>query len=157
PHADGNQAASLGVRLTSLEELLPQADFVSLHCRLTNETRGMLGASQLSLMKPSAYLINIARGALVDQAALIAVLRERRIAGAGLDVFETEPLPANNPLLNLDNVILTPHWLASTADVWKSTGRAMVDGLCKVARGEIPDHVINREVLGRHGFRAKLA
>jgi phosphoglycerate dehydrogenase-like enzyme len=157
PHADIDQATKLGVRLTSLEDLLPQADFVSLHCRLTNESRGMLGVAQLSLMKPSAYVVNIARGAIIDQAALVAALRDRKIAGAGLDVFEAEPLPTDDPLLALDNVILTPHWLASTTDVWKATGRAMVEGLCKVARGEVPDHVINREVLERHGFQAKLA
>jgi phosphoglycerate dehydrogenase-like enzyme len=156
PHADAGQAAGLGVRLTSLEEVLRAADFVSLHCRLTDETRGMLGAAQLNLMKPSAYLVNIARGALVDQAVLVAALRERRIAGAGLDVFEVEPLPSNDPLLALDNVILTPHWLASTSEVWQATGRAMVNGLFRVARGEVPDHVINREVLDRPGFRAKL-
>jgi phosphoglycerate dehydrogenase-like enzyme len=156
PHADADQATTLGVRLTSLEEVLREADFVSLHCRLTDATRGILGAAQLNLMKPSAYLVNIARGALVDQAALVAVLRERRIAGAGLDVFEAEPLAPNDPLLALDNVILTPHWLASTTDVWQATGRAMVNGLFRVARGEVPDHVINREVLERPGFQAKL-
>jgi phosphoglycerate dehydrogenase-like enzyme len=157
PRANAEQAAIIGVRLTSLEEVLREADFVSLHCRLTDETRGILGALQLNLIKPSAYLVNVARGALIDQAALVAALRERKIAGAGLDVFEVEPLPPNDPLLTLDNVILTPHWLASTSDVWKATGRAMVDGLCKVARGDVPDHVINREVLDRPGFRAKLA
>jgi len=156
PHAHADQAMTLGVRLTFMEEVLREADFVSLHCRLTDETRGIIGAAQLNLMKQSAYLVNIARGALVDQAALVAALRERRIAGAGLDVFEAEPLPPNDPLLALDNVILTPHWLASTTDVWQATGRAMVNGLCRVARGEVPDHVINREVLERPDFQAKL-
>ena len=113
---------SLGVRLTSLDEVLRESDFVSLHCRLTAETRGLIGAPQLALMKPTAYFINVGRGELVDQQALAAALRDRRIAGAGLDVFEVEPLPLDDPLLGLDNVILTPHWSASTSDVWRATG-----------------------------------
>jgi phosphoglycerate dehydrogenase-like enzyme len=128
-----------------------------LHCRLTEKTRRLICAPQLALMKPTAYFVNIARGALVDQAALTATLRARKIAGAGLDVFEIEPLPLGDPLLGLDNVILTPHWLASTSDVWKATGRAIAEGLSRVARGEMPENVINRDVLERSGFCAKLA
>jgi phosphoglycerate dehydrogenase-like enzyme len=157
PHADPDQAKTLDIRLTSLEEVLREADFLSLHCRLTDQTRGLLGAAQLALMKPSAYLINVGRGQLVDQAALVAALREHRIAGAGLDVFETEPLPADDPLLGLDNVIVTPHWLASTSDVWQATGRAMVEGMLRAASGNIPADLVNREVLSRPGFQAKLA
>ena len=88
PHADREQARSLGVVLTSLPDLLRQADFVSLHCRLTEATRGLITADLLALMKPSAYFINVARGELVDHAALATALRNRKIAGAGLDVFE---------------------------------------------------------------------
>src|SRR5439155_25834900 len=109
------------------------------------------------LMKPTAYLVNMARGEVVDQAALVEVLRERRIAGAALDVFEIEPLPRDDPILQLDNVIVTPHWLASTSDVWKATGRAMAEGMLRAARGQVPEHVVNREVLDRPAFRAKLA
>jgi phosphoglycerate dehydrogenase-like enzyme len=156
PHADAGQAAALGVELTSLERVLRKADFVSLHCRLNEETRHLIRAPQLALMKSTAYFVNIARGALVDQSDLVAGLREHKIAGAGLDVFDIEPLPPGDPLLELDNVILTPHWLASTSDVWKATGRAMAEGLSKVAKGEVPDNVINRDVLARSGFRAKL-
>ena len=97
PHADPAAAEALGVRLTSLEEVLRESDFVSLHCRLTDATRGLIGAAQLALMKPTAYFINVGRGELVDQPALAAALRERRIAGAALDVFEVEPLPARRP------------------------------------------------------------
>ena len=89
--------SALGVRLTSLEELLRESDFISLHCRLTEATRGLIGAAQLALMKPTAYFINVGRGELVDQRALTEALRERRIAGAGLDVFAVEPLPAGRP------------------------------------------------------------
>ena len=157
PHADTAEANALGVRLTALEEVLREADFVSLHCRLTEQTRGLLDRRQLALMKPTAYLINVARGELVDQEALTAALRSRQIAGAGLDVFEVEPLPADDPLTELDNVILTPHWLASTAEVWSATGRAMADGMLRAARGEVPNDVANPEVLDRPAFRDKLA
>lgn len=156
PHADPDQAASLGVRLTPLEELLRQADYVSIHCRLTPETRGLLGAAELALMRRSAYLVNVARGECVDEEALVRALRDRRIAGAALDVFAAEPLPAGHPLLGLDNVILTPHWSASTTDVWAETGRVMAEGIIAASRGQVPENVVNRDVLGRPGFLAKL-
>jgi phosphoglycerate dehydrogenase-like enzyme len=157
PHADPSQAEALGVRLVPLDALLRESDVVSLHCSLRPETRRLIGAEQLALMKPSALLVNVARGEVVDEPALVEALRSGRIAGAALDVFETEPLPADHPLLTLDNVIVTPHWLASTADVWEATGRAMAQGMLRAARGLAPDDVINRDVLDRPGFRAKLA
>jgi phosphoglycerate dehydrogenase-like enzyme len=157
PHADPVQADALGVRLTSLEEMLRASDFVSLHCRLTDATRRLIRAEHLALLKPTAYLINVARGEVVDQPALVEALRSRRIAGAGLDVFEVEPLPADDPLIALDNVILTPHWNASTSDVWRATGRAMADGMLRAATGRVPENVVNPEVLDRPGFRSKLA
>lgn len=157
PHADPDQAESQGVRLTSLNDLLTRSDFVSMHCRLTSETRQLLRREQFELMKPTAYFINVARGELVDQNALATVLRDRRIAGAALDVFEREPLPADDPLTKLHNVILAPHWSCSTSDIWQATGRAMAEGMLRAARGAVPDNVVNREVLGRPGFQAKLA
>jgi phosphoglycerate dehydrogenase-like enzyme len=157
PHADRDLAAALGVRLVSLDELLRESDFVSLHCRLTAETHRMLRGEQLELMKPTAYLVNVARGELIDQAALVSVLRERRIAGAALDVFEHEPLPVDDPLIQLDNVILAPHLSCSTSDIWRVTGRAMAEGMLRAACGEVPENVVNREVLERPGFHAKLA
>jgi phosphoglycerate dehydrogenase-like enzyme len=157
PHADPAQAEALGVRLTSLEDVLRAADFVSLHCRLTDKTRGFFGAEQFGLMKSSAYFINVARGELVDHAALVAALKERRVAGAGLDVFEVEPLPADDPLTKLGNVILAPHWSASSADIWTLTGRAMSEGALSAARGEAPENVVNPQVLDRPDFQAKLA
>jgi phosphoglycerate dehydrogenase-like enzyme len=157
PHADPDEARSLGVALMSLDDLLRQSDFVSLHARYTSEVHHLIAGPQLALMKPTAYLVNIARGGLVDQAALVAALAERRIAGAALDVFEREPLPADDPLIKLDNVVLTPHWSCSTRDVWAATGFAMCEGMLRAARGELPEHVVNCEVLDRPGFRAKLA
>jgi phosphoglycerate dehydrogenase-like enzyme len=157
PHADPAQAAAMGVRLVSLEELLRASDFVSLHCRLTPQTRRLIGRSQLEMMNPSAYLINIARGELIDQSALVEALLQRRIAGAALDVFETEPLPAGDPLTRLDNVILTPHYSPATVDIWAATGRATSAGMIRAAHGRIPDNIVNPAVLDRPGFCAKLA
>jgi phosphoglycerate dehydrogenase-like enzyme len=157
PHADPSEAEALGVTLTSLDDLLRESDFVSIHCRLTPQTHQILGAAQVALMKSSAVLVNVARGENVDQAALTEALREGRIAGAGLDVFEAEPLPTDDPLLTLDNVILTPHWLASTTDIWAATGRAMASGILRASRGEPPGDVVNPDVLCRPGFLAKLA
>jgi phosphoglycerate dehydrogenase-like enzyme len=157
PHADPVQAEGLGVRLTALEKVLAECDFLSIHARLASETKGLIGGPQLALMKPTAYLINVARGEIVDQRALVECLRQRRIAGAGLDVFAVEPLPANDPLTALDNVILTPHWSPATVDIWKATGQAMSAGMLRAAQGVVPENVVNREVLTRPGFMAKLA
>lgn len=155
-HASAADAAAIGARLTPLEELLASADFVSLHARLTPESHGIISAQRLGLMKPTAWLVNVARGELVEQAALVRALQEKRIAGAALDVFEVEPLAADDPLTQLDNVILTPHWNASTTDVWRATSQAMATGMLRAARGALPDHVVNRDVLSRAGFQAKL-
>ncbi|MCC7450135.1 MAG: dehydrogenase [Anaerolineae bacterium] len=157
PHADPAEAAELNVRLTTLEEVFQTSDFVSLHNSLRPDTHRMIRAEHLALMKPTAYLINVARGELIDQPALVTALRERWFAGAGLDVYEHEPLPAGDPLLSLDNVILTPHWSPATSDTGVKTSTMTVNGLLRVARGELPDNIINREVLDRPGFQAKLA
>jgi phosphoglycerate dehydrogenase-like enzyme len=101
------EAAS--VECVERDDLFRRADFLSIHLQLSQRTRGLVGARELGLMKPSAYLINTSRGPIIDEAALIAALRERRIAGAGLDVFDVEPLPLAHPLRELDNVVLTPH------------------------------------------------
>lgn len=157
PSVDPLQAEALGVDLVALDAVLRISDFVSLHCRLEDRTRGMLGARELGLLKPTAYLVNIARGELIDEGALIRVLREKRIAGAGLDVFETEPLPVTSPLLELDNVILTPHWLPSTHRAARATRDLIVQNVLRVARGLVPQNVVNPEVVRQPGFRAKLS
>lgn len=104
--------------LAQLHDVLGEADFVSLHLRLTEETRHLIDQTALAAMKPGAYLINTARGSVVDEAALIEALRNRRLAGAYLDVFETEPLPAESPLWSLENVMITPH-AADTVTTWQ--------------------------------------
>jgi len=103
------KCAEAGVEPVSRDELFRRADFLSIHLQLSPRTRGLIGGNELALMKPSAYFINTSRGPIVEEAALIAALRERRIAGAGLDVFDVEPLPVAHPLRRLDNVVLTPH------------------------------------------------
>ena len=109
PNLTAERAAEAGARLVSKAELFSQADVVTIHVVLSDRSRGLVGADDLARMKPSAYLVNTARGPIVDEAALVAALRERRIAGAGLDVYGVEPIPADHPLLGLDNTVLTPH------------------------------------------------
>jgi phosphoglycerate dehydrogenase-like enzyme len=117
----------------------------------------MIGARELALMKPSAYLINTARGAVVDEAALVDVLRRKKIAGAGLDVFESEPVAADNPLLELDNVIVTPHLIARTEACIRDTSRSACRNVLDVARGTPPPYLANPDVLQHPRVRAVLA
>jgi phosphoglycerate dehydrogenase-like enzyme len=146
-------AAPPGVELVSLERLLAESDYVVVCCALTPETRHLLDAGRLALMKPTAYLINVARGPIVDQAALTAALQANRIAGAGLDVFDPEPIAADDPLLALDNVILAICW---TDECFANNGRSACRSLLDVAAGRAPAHVVNREVLSSPRFLAKL-
>lgn len=157
PSAEPVLAESAGVELVGLDLLLRNSDFVSLHCRLEDNTRGMLGTRELRLLKPTAYLINVARGELIHEDVLVQALREKWIAGAGLDVFESEPLPVSSPLLELDNVILTPHWLASTHRASRATRDVVVRNVLRAAQGLVPQNVVNPEVIRRPGFNAKLA
>jgi phosphoglycerate dehydrogenase-like enzyme len=158
PYVDPAVARDLGVELVpSLHDLMRQADVVCIHAALTDETRGMIDGDALECMKPSAYLVNMARGPIVDQRALTEVLAARRIAAAALDVFEQEPISRDDPLLQLDNVILTPHSAGMTRDFLRAMGAIDCEGMLACARGEAPATVVNREVLERPGFRAKLA
>lgn len=158
PRARPETASALGVQLVpSLDELLRTADFVSLHNRLEAHNRGMLGERELRLLKPTAYLVNVARGELARQDVLVRALREHWFAGAGLDVFDHEPLPGNDPLVGLDNVILTPHWLPSTRRAARLTMSLIACGMIRAAHGQVPEHVVNPTVLDRPGFRNKLA
>jgi phosphoglycerate dehydrogenase-like enzyme len=109
PRLTGTMAVACGVELRSLDDLLQTSDVVSIHATLSSESRGLLDARRIGLMKPTAYLVNTARGPIVNEAALLEALSKGRIAGAGLDVFDEEPLPAGHPLTELSNVVLTPH------------------------------------------------
>jgi phosphoglycerate dehydrogenase-like enzyme len=156
PYVIPGTVGSNRVEFTSLDELLVESDYVLVNCPLTSETRRLIGARELALMKPEACLINTARGAIVDESTLIEALQARRIAGAALDVFEKEPLPEDSPLLALDNVILTSHSIGWTAELFRDMGRIDCEGALAVARGNPPAHVVNPEVLGRPGFLRKL-
>jgi D-3-phosphoglycerate dehydrogenase len=123
---------------------------------LTAQTRGLLDARRLALLKPTAYLINVARGPIVDQAALTSALTQRKFAGAGLDVFDPEPIDPRDPLLTLDNVILSPHALCWTDECFLGNGRSACASILEYAAGRPPQHVVNREVLERPGMQAKL-
>ena len=116
PYIPESHVTSLGGKWVKLDELLRESDFVTLHCPLNRETKGVIKAAGLGMMKRSAYLINAARGGIVDEAALVSVLREKKIAGAALDVIETEPPALDHPLFKLDNVIWTPHLGAVTLE-----------------------------------------
>jgi D-3-phosphoglycerate dehydrogenase len=142
-------AAGQGIAYVSLEDLLRQSDFVSIHCFLNAATRHLINAERLLLMKPTAFLINTARGGIVDTEALYRALHAKRIAGAGLDVFEGEPLRADSPLRALDNVYLSPHTAGSTADARRLSGAAAAENLIRALRGERPDGIVNPEVLAR--------
>ena len=157
PFADPKVADELGIELIGMDELFARADILTVNCPLTDETRHVVNAKRLGLMKKTAYFINTARGPIVDQKALTEVLTNCRIAGAGLDVFETEPPEANDPLLNLDNVILAPHALCWTDQCFAGNGAADVRAVLDVKSGRAPRGVVNREILETPRFKARLA
>ena len=156
PWVDAATADAEGVRLVDLGELLSTADFVVVCCPLTSETLHLIDAAGIASMKPTAYLINVARGPIVDQAALAAALAGGSIAGAGLDVFEQEPIEPDNPLLALENVVLAPHSLGWTDDAFRDNGRAACRGIVEAAAGRVPAHVINPAVFQHPKVRARL-
>jgi phosphoglycerate dehydrogenase-like enzyme len=156
PFADKAVAAELGIKLVSLEEVFRQSDVLSINCPLSAETRHLVNAERLALMKPTAYLINTARGPIVDQKALTAALKERRIAGAGLDVLEQEPPDPADPILALDNAILTPHALCWTDQCFAGNGAADVKAVLDIQHGREPRGIVNRNVTDHPRFRARL-
>ena len=156
PFADKAVAAELGIELVSLEELFALSDILCVNCPLTPETHHIVNAERLALMKPTAFFINTARGPIVDQKALTRVLQDRKIAGAGLDVFEQEPTDPNDPLLKLDNIIAAPHALCWTDQCFAGNGAADVKAVLDVMMGQLPRGIVNREVVDRQGFKAKL-
>ena len=156
PFADKGLAAELGVELVGMEELFRRSDIVSVSCPLSSETRHLVNAERLALMKPTAFLINTARGPIVDQKALTEALQERRIAGAGLDVLEQEPPDVDDPILQLDNVILAPHALCWTDQCFAGNGAADVKAVLDVQHGRVPRGVVNRAVLDSPAWTGRL-
>ena len=155
PFVDEATAAAAGVKLVSLDELMAQADFVSVHCPLSERTRNLIGAHELSLMKPDAYLLNTARGGIVNEDALYAVLKAGQIAGAALDCFVGEPITTPHRFGEFDNVLLAPHAIAWTHELFRDNGLAVCQGMIDLAHGRRPKGVVNPEVLERPGFQAK--
>jgi D-3-phosphoglycerate dehydrogenase len=143
PHVDSASAAEAGATLCSLEKLLECSDVVVVACLLNESTRHLLNADRLRLMKPTAYLINVARGPIIDEAALIEALREGRIAGAGLDVFENEPPDPANPLLMMETVISTAHCLCWTDSFVEGVARDAISGIIEALRDKWPEFVVN--------------
>jgi D-3-phosphoglycerate dehydrogenase len=156
PYADPAVANAEDVELTDLETLLKESDFVVVAAALTPETRHIINAERLALMKPTAHLISTARGPLVDQGALYEALRDRRIAGAGLDVFEQEPVDPNDPILTLENVIVTPHALCWTDECEQIMGESVRRSIQQVAAGKAPANAVNREAAENPAMREKL-
>ena len=149
PYVSADVVEEAGATVVSMEEALSQSDFVSIHCPLLDTTRGLIGERELRMMRPEAILVNTSRGPVVDEAALTRALREGWIAGAALDVLEEEPTPVDNPLLELENVIVTPH-LSSTSDlfpgeIWKDIYRSLID----LAAHRRPKSVVNGNVVPR--------
>lgn len=157
PYADPALAETLGVELVDLDTLFKESDFLSVSCPLNTQTRHIVNAGRLALMKPTAFLINTSRGPVVDQAALHETLKAGRIAGAGLDVFEVEPTPPSEPITTLDNVILAPHALCWTEECFAGIGAADVAAVLAVMQGRVPRGIVNREIVDSAGWRAKLA
>lgn len=159
PFVDPAAARNLGVELVPLETLLAESDVVSVHVFLSPQTRHLLNRERLALMKPSAWLINTSRGPVVDEAALIDALRDGKLAGAGLDVFEIEPLPTDSPLMTLDNVILTPHVASYSEEGMRAHRVRTAEIALQVALGKLPQRhvVVNKALFDRLAALPELA
>lgn len=147
PLADPVLAKTLGVALVDMDTLFRESDFLCVNCPLNEQTRGLVSARLLGLMKRSAYLINTARGPIVDEQALVAALQSGGIAGAGLDVFAEEPTPASNPLLAMDNVVLTPHGICFTDECMRGLAESAFRAAVDVAAGREPPYIVNPEAM----------
>lgn len=150
PYITASKAEALGARwVQDLAGVLQEARFVTIHAELNRETRGMIGEAALRLMRPDAFLINAARGAIVQQAALVRALREGWIRGAALDVFDPEPPPADSPLFTVDNLLVTPHVANYTEDAVRGLSLSAANQILQALRGERPPHLVNPEVWDR--------
>ena len=156
PYITEQDAAPLGVELVDLQTLMRTSDFICICCPLNDATYRLIDAERLALMKQTAFLINVARGHIVDQAALTTALREKRIRGAALDVFDREPTDPDDPILSLENVIVTPHAICETDQFWQGIGRSAFSNVVDVAAGRVPKHVVNRAVLDHSRVKEKL-
>jgi D-3-phosphoglycerate dehydrogenase len=156
PYAEELELGYIGARKVPLETLMAEADFIVVTALLNQETRHLVNAGQLARMKPTAYLVNVARGPVVDEKALYDVLSAKKIAGAGLDVFEEEPTPASNPILKLDNVIVTPHALCWTDELFGNIARTAIGAVLAVHAGQRPQFVVDAAALAHPRAKAWL-
>jgi D-3-phosphoglycerate dehydrogenase len=152
PYVSQEQVGEYKVKMVSLDELLAVSDYVSVHTPLMPQTRGLIGASELAKMKPTAFLVNTSRGPVVDEKALIVALEAKQIAGAGLDVFEQEPLADDSPLRNFENVILTPHIAATSEEAIVDLRASVTKTVSDVIEGYLPRYVMNPKVTSRFGL-----
>jgi len=155
PFVPASVLEELGIRGVSLNELLTTVDFVSVHCPLTEQTRGLIGADEIAKMKPDSYLLYTARGGIVAERALFGDLQAKRIAGAALDCFEDEPVIQPHRFSALDNVILAPHAIAWIAELFRDIGRTACQSMLDPWQGKRPTGVLNPELIQRASFRAK--
>ncbi|MCD6484702.1 MAG: phosphoglycerate dehydrogenase [Candidatus Odinarchaeota archaeon] len=147
PYVSSEKAREISAKVVSLEKLLRESDFVTLHVPLTNETRGMIGKKELNFMKKTAYLINTSRGAIVNEKALYEALKEGKIAGAAIDVYSREPPDSDFPLFELDNVIMTPHIAAYTVEAMNRMDLTIAEDIIRFFKGEKPRYIANPEVI----------
>ena len=156
PWKSQEEASQHNVTLVDLDTVMKTADVIVVLATLTPETKHMINAAELARMKASAVIINISRGPIIDEKALIAALQSGSIAGAGLDVFEEEPPAADNPLLTMENVVATPHNIAWTDELARGMGRSAFGAIMKISKGQIPEFVVNKDVLQTPQFLTKL-
>lgn len=149
PYITEAKATELGVQKTDLQTLLQNADFISINCPLTPETKNLLGENELSLIKETAFIINTARGGIVNEQALIKALADKKIAGYATDVFETEPVLADHPFFEMDNVLLAPHCIAWTHELFREIGRTACTQVADIAQGKIPAHILNTDIVDK--------
>ncbi|MBS0243100.1 MAG: dehydrogenase, partial [Proteobacteria bacterium] len=149
PHAEAGRVAASGAELAPLDTLMAEADFIVVACLLNDETFHLVDARRLRLMKPTAYLVNMARGPIVDEAALAQALAEGRLPGAGLDVTEREPIEPTSPLLAMENVIITPHALCWTDECFYDIAATALRSIADVSLGRRPVHVVNASIFER--------
>ncbi len=156
PYVNSELAQELGVEMVEFDELLSRADILVINCPLTHETHHLIDANAFLQMKPTALLINTARGPIVDQTALTEALLANKIAGAGLDVLEFQPVPAEHPLLQMKNVIITPNALGWTVELCQGNGRGVVQSVQTLLEGKSPSGIINKEVTATLKWQARL-
>jgi phosphoglycerate dehydrogenase-like enzyme len=155
PNVPQSSVNALNVTMTDMDTLLRESDFVSVNTLLDESTRGLISAREFGLMKPSAYFINTSRGPVVDEAALTETMKNKRIAGAAIDVFEQEPLSPDNPLLKLDNVILAPHAICHTDECMRILGERAFQAAVDLCHDRKPGHLVNPEVLEHKDWAGK--